>query len=81
MKERKHLNSSEWDKFSSDEQIKLLEEMIGEVEKEEMPLSKYTLMHPEAKVDQAKIKILKDWINIDNADENSLRYKKDDEKD
>ena len=78
---RKHLNFSQWDKFSSDEQIKLLEEMIEEVEKEEMPLSKYTLMHPEAKVDQAKIKVLKDWINIDNADENSLRYKKDDEKD
>jgi hypothetical protein len=51
--------------------------MIEEVEKEEMPLSKYTLMHPEAKIDQAKIKVLKDWVNIDNAKDNSLRYKKE----
>jgi len=74
---RKHLNFSQWDKYNSDEQIKLLEEMIEEVEKEEMPLSKYTLMHPEAKIDQAKIKVLKDWVNIDNAKDNSLRYKKE----
>jgi hypothetical protein len=78
---RKHLNFSEWDKYDDEKSAKKLEEIIEEVEEGVMPLSKYTLMHPEAKMDQAKIKVLKDWVNIDDEEDNSLRYKKEDEKD
>jgi Haem-binding domain len=72
---RKRVNFSEWDKYDDEKRAKKLDAIIKEVEEGEMPLSKYTLMHPDAKMDQAKIKVLKDWINNDNAQDNSLRYK------
>jgi len=77
---RKRVNFSEWDKYDDEKRAKKLDAIIEEVEEGEMPLSKYTLMHPDAKMDQAKIKVLKDWINNDNAEDNSLRYKKENEK-
>jgi len=77
---RKRVNFSEWDKYDEEKRAKKLDAIIEEVEEGEMPLSKYTLMHPNAKMDQAKIKVLKDWINNDNAQDNSLRYKKENEK-
>jgi hypothetical protein len=78
---RKRVNFSEWDKYDDEKKAKKLDAIIEEVEEGEMPLSKYTLMHPEAKMDQAKIKVLKEWVNIDNAEDNSLRYKRENEKD
>jgi len=78
---RKHLNFSEWDKYNSDKQIKLLEEMIEEVEKEEMPLTMYTFTHPNSKLDPYRIKLLKDWVKPSESLEKSLRYKKEIEKD
>jgi len=72
---RKRVNFSEWDKYNDEKRAKKLDAIIEEVDEGEMPLSKYTLMHPNAKMDQAKIKVLKDWINNDNAQDNSLRYK------
>lgn len=80
-KARKRVNFSEWDKYDDEKRAKKLDAIIEDVEEGEMPLSKYTLMHPDAKMDQSKIKVLKDWINIDNREDNSLRYKKEDEKD
>ena len=77
---RKRVNFSEWDKYDDEKRAKKLDAIIEEVEEGEMPLSKYTLMHPDAKMDQVKIKVLKDWINNDNAEDNSLRYKKENEK-
>jgi hypothetical protein len=77
---RKRVNFSEWDKYDEEKRAKKLDAIIEEVEEGEMPLSKYTLMHPNAKMDQAKIKVLKDWVNNDNAEDNSLRYKKENEK-
>ena len=72
---RRHLNFSEWDKYSSDKQIKLLEEMIEEVEKEEMPLTIYTFTHPNSKLDSNRIKLLKQWVKSGSSTEKSPRYK------
>ena len=72
---RKHLNFSEWDKYSSDKQIKLLEEMIEEVEKENMPLTIYTFTHPNSKLDSNRIKLLKQWVKSGSSTEKSPRYK------
>lgn len=72
---RKHLNFSQWDKYSSDEQIKLLEEMIEEVEKENMPLTIYTFTHPNSKLDSNRIKLLKQWVKSGSSTEKSPRYK------
>ena len=69
------MNFSEWDKYSSDKQIKLLEEMIEEVEKENMPLTIYTFTHPNSKLDSNRIKLLKQWVKSGSSTEKSPRYK------
>jgi Haem-binding domain len=73
---RKNLNFSEWDKYSSNKQSQLLEEMIEEIEKEEMPLTSYTFTHPNAKLDPYRINLLKDWVSSRSNKEKSLRYEK-----
>ena len=73
---RKHLNFSEWDKYEADKREKILEEMVEEIEKEAMPLTSYTFTHPNAKLDDQSIKLIKEWVNPDGNSEESLRYKK-----
>jgi len=46
-----------------------------------MPLSKYTLIHSDAKMNQEKIKIIKEWVQSTEDDEEPVRYKKEFEKD
>ena len=71
---RKHLNFSEWDKYDGSKRQKLLEEIIEEVEKEDMPLTAYTFTHPNAKLDPYRINLLKDWVKPGSSYDKSLRY-------
>lgn len=80
-KGRKHLNFSEWDKYDEKKREKIAEEMIEEVEVGGMPLSNYTTIHPEAKLDGAKIKQLKEWAVKVEDQAKPLRYEKKEEKD
>lgn len=80
-KGRKHLNFSEWDKYDEKKREKILEEIIEEVEAGEMPLSNYIITHPEAKLEQSKIVQLKEWVTSGGGEVQSLRYKKNVEKD
>lgn len=73
---RKHLNFSEWDKYEADKREKILEEIVEEIEKETMPLTSYTFTHPNARLDDQRIKLIKEWVNPDGNLEESLRYKK-----
>jgi len=73
---RKHLNFSEWDKYEADKREKILEEIVEEIEKEAMPLTSYTFTHPNAKLDDHRIKLIKGWVNPGGNVEESLRYKK-----
>jgi len=73
---RKHLNFSEWDKYESDKREKILEEIVEEIEKEAMLLTSYTCTHPNAKLDDHRIKLIKEWVNPGGNVEESLRYKK-----
>jgi hypothetical protein len=60
---REHMNFSEWDNYSAKDKQEYMEEIIEEVEKGEMPLTSYTFVHPNAKLDSYRIKMIKDWIN------------------
>ena len=75
---RKHVNFTEWDKYDEKKQEKKLEHISDAVEEGWMPLSKYILMHKEAELDQAKIKIIKDWVNSNSEVDKSIRYKDED---
>ena len=58
---RKELNFSEWQTFEKREQIKILEEIAEEVEEDRMPLSIYTIVHGNARLDQDQKKQLISW--------------------
>ncbi len=73
---RKHLNFSEWDKYETDKREKILEEIVEEIEKENMPLPIYTFTHPNSKLDDHRIKLIKDWVKPGSNKEKSLRYEK-----
>ncbi len=59
---RKSLNFSYWERLTTDKQQKLLLEIIEEIEKDEMPLGAYTLLHPGARLDLMQKEVLKKWL-------------------
>lgn len=59
---REHLNFSAWSQYDQRKQIKLFEEIQEMIEKEEMPLTQYVWMHPDAKLDINDQMILKAWL-------------------
>ncbi|MBE7477524.1 MAG: heme-binding domain-containing protein [Ignavibacteriales bacterium] len=72
---RKHLNFSEWDKYEAEKREKIYEEIVEEIEKENMPLPIYTFTHPGAKLDDHKIKTIKEWVQPGSSLEDNVRYK------
>lgn len=60
-KGRKHVNFSNWDKAGSDERKEIRHESYEEVDHGEMPMSIYTLIHPDAKLSDKDKSALKDW--------------------
>ncbi len=62
---RKDLNFSEWEKLYSDNRNKLKKEILEQINKDEMPPSFYTIMHPSAKLELIQINIIKKWAISD----------------
>jgi hypothetical protein len=57
---RKHLNLSDWPADSAKE-AKQLDRMNEVIDYREMPLKKYTLMHPDARLSDSQRKEVLDW--------------------
>lgn len=60
---REHLNFSQWDSLSNMQKAKWISKIIDEVSEEEMPMSIYTMMHQEAKLDEGDRKVMVDWAS------------------
>lgn len=58
---RDELNFSEWSEMSKKKQLHKLEEVSEMVLEEEMPLSSYLPLHPEAKLSAEQRKQISDW--------------------
>ncbi|MFD0962953.1 heme-binding domain-containing protein [Pseudofulvibacter geojedonensis] len=58
------LNFSLWSTFSPKKKIHKLEECIELIEKGEMPLESYTIMHGDAKFDETEKKELLNWLQL-----------------
>lgn len=58
---KRELNFDEFATYSLRKQYRKLEEVGKQVEEDEMPLSSYTIIHQNAKLDDAQKKILMDW--------------------
>jgi hypothetical protein len=58
---RKEVSFSEWATYSPRKQKHKLEEMCEQVQKGNMPLGSYTLVHRDAKLSSADVKVLCEW--------------------
>jgi len=59
---RKHLNYSIWGTYKKERQAHKIDEMYGEVEEGEMPLTSYTIMHGDAKLTPEQKMALVNWL-------------------
>lgn len=60
---RRRINFSEWGKQKPGRLMSRLEDIYNQVYHREMPLSKYVLLHPNAALSDADIKMICDWAS------------------
>jgi len=60
---KKHLNFDEFNTYSLERKRKKLKEVSETIEKGEMPLPSYTIIHGDAKLSADDIQALKTWAN------------------
>ena len=65
---REHLNFSEWDQLSTEDQLEAIEEVWEEVEEGEMPLWFYLPLHPEARLSATDLEVLKRWATSETGE-------------
>jgi hypothetical protein len=58
---RSHMNLSRWNGYPPDRQQEILLEMSSLVRNRVMPLPRYLLLHPEAKLSEAEVQYLYQW--------------------
>ncbi len=58
---RKELSLSEWGTYEPKRKARKLQELCEQVEKGEMPMSSYVLIHPAAKLSDSDKQLLCDW--------------------
>lgn len=59
---RSKVNFTTWDAYDAGTRAHLLHEVLEEVEHGEMPLPIYLTMHDDARVSEADLAVLRDWI-------------------
>jgi len=62
-KGREALNFSDWNSYDKRKLVRKLGDIKEQITKKEMPLSIYTLMHPDAKLNQAQMLLLTGWAD------------------
>jgi Haem-binding domain len=62
---RDHMNFSEWDQYTFNQQEKLLADIATAVKNREMPLPQYTLIHHDAKLSDADTDLLYSWARVE----------------
>jgi cytochrome c len=58
---REHMNFSSWEQYNVDSQIDLLAKIASQLRQGKMPLKRYLLLHPDAKVSERERKLIADW--------------------
>ena len=62
---RRHLNFSEWAGYDRGKALKKLHEIDEEVSSKAMPLSSYTLLHPEARLSDQERAQVSEWAKVE----------------
>ena len=58
---RGHLNMSQWQHYTVEAQIDLLSRIASEARSGEMPLRRYMMLHPQAKLSPEEQQLIYDW--------------------
>jgi cytochrome c len=62
---RQHMDLSLWNLYSADEKRDLLARIGSEVRNHQMPLPRYTILHPEARLSEADIEAIYEWTKAE----------------
>lgn len=58
---RRHMDLSRWDRYSTQQKQDLPARIGAEVRNRQMPLRRYVLLHPEARLSESEIQAIYDW--------------------
>lgn len=61
---KEHLNFDEFNSYSLERKLHKLDEIVETINKGEMPLSSYTLIHGNAKLSDTDKKDIEQWVNV-----------------
>src|SRR5260370_2857758 len=62
---RSHMNLSHWDEYTIEKQQEILAELSAVVRNKQMPLPRYTMLHPEAKLSDSEIDRIYRWARAE----------------
>jgi len=62
---RSHMDLSRWEEYTADQRIALLEQIPMIVRNRSMPLPRYRLLHPEARLSDSDIDHLSQWTRTE----------------
>jgi len=62
---RDHFNMSHWYENSTEKRMEILSEISVMLRNKQMPLPRYTLLHPDAKLSDAEIKLVDAWSHAE----------------
>ena len=60
---RETLNFSEWNTYEKRNLVRKLGDIKEEISKKDMPMSIYTVIHPNAKLSQTQMTLINDWTD------------------
>jgi hypothetical protein len=69
---RSHMNLSQWQDYSTDDRLRLLSSMGSAVRNREMPVPRYLMLHPEARLTDAERQQIYRWTR---SERNRLRVR------
>jgi hypothetical protein len=64
---RSHMNLSRWQDYSSDDRLWLLSEIGSAVRNRKMPVQRYTLLHPEARLTDKERQQIYEWTRTERS--------------
>jgi cytochrome c len=70
---RRHMDLSRWDRYSPEQKRDLLGRIAAEVRNRAMPLPRYLVLHPEARLSDAEIKVIYEWTKAQRRALRNLR--------
>jgi hypothetical protein len=65
---REHMNLSQWDTYSADQQQTLAAKIVQETKLHNMPLLQYRMIHWDARITNADVRVFSEWAHGSKSD-------------